>query len=87
MERSTVAIRKVMSRGDFVSAFVLFALAILHSLVSILTIEKDTPVDLRTSSRDILIFLPLMWMTSAIVIVGFFIWKLTLEEPKKKLTR
>jgi hypothetical protein len=83
MERSPIAVRRVMPKGDFVSAFVLFALAILHSLASILTIDKDTSVDLRTSSGDILIFLPLMWMTSAIVIVGFFIWKLSLEEPKE----
>jgi hypothetical protein len=40
-------------------------------------------VDLRTSSGDILIFLPFMWMISAIVIVGFFIWKLTLEKPRE----
>jgi len=72
-----------MPKGDFVSAFVLFTLAILHSLASILTIEKDMLVDLRTFNGDILIFLPLMWMTSGIVIVGFFIWKLTLKEPKE----
>jgi hypothetical protein len=83
MERSPVAIRKVMPRGDFVLAFVLFTLAILHSLASILTIEKDMLVDLRTFNGDILIFLPLMWMTSGIVVVGFFIWKLTLEKPKE----
>jgi len=87
MERSPVAIRKVMRKGDFVSAFVLFTLAILHSLASILIIEKDSLIDLRTSSGDILIFLPLMWMTSAIIIVGFFIWKLTLEEPKENHDR
>ena len=75
MERSPIAIRKVMPKGDFVSAFVQFTLAILHSLVGILAIEKDTPVDLRTFSGDVLIFSPFMWMTSAIVIVGFFIWK------------
>ena len=83
MERSPGATRKVMSKGDFIAGFILFTLAILHSLASILTIEKDTPVDLRTFNGDILIFLPLMWMTSAIIIVGFFIWKLTLKEPKK----
>jgi len=83
IERSPAAIRKVMSKGDFVAGFILFTLAILHSLASILTIEKDTPVDLRTFNGDILIFLPLMWMTSAIIVVGFFVWKLTLKEPKK----
>jgi len=77
IERSPKAIRKVMPKGDFVSAFILFTLAILHSLASILTVEKDTFIDLRTFHGDILIFLPLIWMTSAIIIVGFFIWKLT----------
>jgi len=76
MELSPGAIRRVMSKGDFVASFLLFTLAIIHSLASILTIEKDTPVDLRTFNGHILIFLPLMWMISAIIIVGFFIWKL-----------
>jgi hypothetical protein len=83
MERSPIARRKVMPKGDFISAFILFTLAILHSLAGILAIEPDTLVDLRTLNGDLLLFLPLMWMISAIVVVGFFIWKVSLDEAQQ----
>jgi hypothetical protein len=71
-----------MTKGDFLSGSFLFTLAILHSLISILTIEPDTLIDLRTQNADFLVIMPLMWMIFAIIVVGFFIWRLMSKEPQ-----
>jgi hypothetical protein len=83
--RSVESIREVISKSDFVAGSVLFTSAILHSLISILSIEGGTFIDLRTYDAALLVVMPLNWMIFAIVVVCFFIWKLMFMEPKPDL--
>ena len=80
--RSQSAIRRIMSKKDFAAGAFLFTLAILHSLLSILTIETDAIIDLRTFDALVLVIFPLMWMIFSIVVVSFFLWKLALNDSK-----
>jgi hypothetical protein len=82
MGRSQETIRKLMSKSDFIAGTVLFTSAILHSLISILAIEPDVLIDLRTFDATFLVVMPLNWMIFAIVVVCFFIWKLMFTEPQ-----
>jgi hypothetical protein len=81
--RSESAILRVMSKKDFVAGSFLFTLAILHSLISILTIEAGAIIDLRTFDALVLVIFPLMWMIYSIVVVSFFLWKLALHENEQ----
>ena len=84
--RSQSVIFRILSKRDFVAGSFLFTLAILHSLISILTIEQGTVIDLSSFDALILVIFPLMWMIYSIVVVSFFLWKLALNEnePKRK---
>lgn len=76
LKDSSGEVREIISKGDLIASYLLFTLAIFHSLLSILSIEPNAPVDLRTPYGFILVILPLWWMTAAILIVALFIWKL-----------
>jgi hypothetical protein len=58
------------------------SLAILHSLISILTIETDAVIDLRTFDALVLVVFPLMWIIYSLVVVSFFLWKLALNDSE-----
>ena len=83
--RSPSAIRRIMSKKDFAAGAFLFTLAILHSLISILTIETDAVIDLRTYDALVLVVFPLMSMIFSLVVVSFFLWKLALNDSKPDL--
>ena len=69
-------IREIMSKSDFAASFLLFSVAILHSLMSMLTIDQDTTVNFLTLENVILYFLPFWWMIAGILVLAFFVWKL-----------
>lgn len=77
---SSKKIRQNFSKGDFIAAFALFTVTIIHCLVSILVIEPDKPIDLGTTAGFILVVMPLWWMTGAIMIIAVFIWGLYTEK-------
>lgn len=83
--RSQESIRQVISKRDFIAGSGLFTSAILHSLISILSIEAGTLIDLRTFDAALLVVMPINWMIFAIVVVCFFIWKMMFQEPQPDL--
>ena len=69
-------IRNVMDKGDFIASFLLFTIAIVHSLISILVMEPDQPIALGTPLGSFMILAPLFWMIAAILMIGIFLWHL-----------
>lgn len=77
---------KIVSKYDFVASFLLFTIAVLHSLTSMLTIKQNTSVDFLSPVGFLLYFGPLCWMIGGIVLVALFTWKLYInrsEIPEK----
>ena len=77
---SSTDVREAVSIGDLIASFVLFSLAILHSLISMLTIIRDTSVDLLVPTSWILYIAPLCWMIGAIFVLSILVWNLYVEK-------
>lgn len=71
---SPTEIRRIMSKADFIASFLLFATAIVHSLVSMLSVERTSFIDLGTPVGFLILFMPFWWMLSAIFILAIFIY-------------
>ena len=71
-----VGVRQVTSRNAFAVSFFLFALAILHSLVSMLFIDPNGTIDLRLVGNYVIVLMPVFWMFGAILMIAGLIWVL-----------